>query len=107
MSYYLLQVAYTPESLAKQIKLPQNVANRTKKVIESLGGKLLCTYYSFGKYDLVQVMEFPDNTGAASVAIAAAAGGALKASEITPLMTVEEGMDAFKKAAVAKYKPPV
>ena len=107
MAYYMLQIAYTPESLAYQIKNPRNVVKRAKELIESLGGKLLCTYYSFGKYDLVQIMEFPDNTSAASQAIAAAAGGAFKATKITVLMTVEEGLDAFKKAAVAKYKPPV
>lgn len=107
MPYYMLQTAYTPESLASQIKNPQNVVNRTGAVIESLGGKLLCSYYSFGEYDLVQVMELPDNVSAASVVIVAAAGGALQASRTTVLMTVEEGLDAFKKAATAKYKPPV
>jgi uncharacterized protein with GYD domain len=107
MAYYMLQTAYTPESLAYQIKTPQNVVKRTGTVIGNLGGKLICTYYSFGEYDLVQIMELPGNSSAASVAIIAAAGRALKASKITPLMTVEEGLDAFDKAANAKYKPPV
>jgi len=107
MAYYMLQTAYTPESLAYQIKNPQNVVKRTETVIRNLGGKLLCTYYSFGEYDLVQIMELPDNASAASLAIIGAAGRALKASKITALMAVEEGLDAFKKAANAKYKPPV
>jgi uncharacterized protein with GYD domain len=107
MAYYMLQVAYAPESLAAQMKNPRDVVKRTKAVIESLGGKLECTYYCFGKYDLVQIMEFPDNVGAASVTITAAAGGAINASKITPLMTPAEGMQAFKKAATVKYKPPV
>ena len=107
MAYYMLQTAYTPESLAYQIKNPQNVVKRTETVIRNLGGKLLCTYYSFGEYDLVQIMELPDNASAASLAIIGAAGRALKASKITALMAVEEGLDAFNKAANAKYKPPV
>jgi uncharacterized protein with GYD domain len=107
MAYYMLQTAYTPESLAYQIRNPQNVVKRTETVIGNLGGKLLCTYYSFGEYDLVQIMELPDNTSASSVAIIASAGRALKATKITPLMSVEEGLDAFKKAANAKYRPPV
>lgn len=107
MAYYLLQVAYTPESLASQMKNPQDVVARTKAVIESLGGKLLSTYYSLNEYDLVQTMECPDNLSAASVAIVAASGGALKAVKVTPLLTVEEGVKAFKKATDAKYKPPV
>jgi len=103
----MLQTAYKPESLASQEKHPHNVVRRTGAVIKSLGGKLLCTYYSFGEYDLVQIMECPDNVSAASVAIVAAAGGALKANKITTLMSVEEGLAAFKKATTAKYKPPV
>jgi uncharacterized protein with GYD domain len=107
MAYYMVQTAYSPESLAHQIRNPQNVVKRTGAVIGNLGGKIVCTYYSFGEYDLVQIMELPDNASAASVAIIAAAGRAIKASKITALMTVEEGLDAFSKAANAKYKPPV
>ena len=107
MAYYMLQVAYSPESLAHQIKNPQNVAERTRAVVERLGGRLESTYYAFGEYDLIQIIEFPDNVSAASLAIAAAAGGALKAAKTTPLMTAEEGMEAFKKAAGANYQPPV
>ena len=107
MAYYMLQAAYTGESLSHQIKNPENVTERTRAVIERLGGRLESTYYAFGEYDLVQIIELPDNVGAASVAIAAAAGGAVKAIKTTPLMTVEEGMEAFKKAAGAEYQPPV
>ena len=107
MAYYMLQVAYSPASLTSQMKNPRDVVARTKAVIESLGGKLLSTYYSFGEYDLVQIMECPDNVSAASVALVAASGGALKASKTTTLMTVEEGLSALKKAATVKYKPPV
>lgn len=107
MAYYMLQVAYTPGSLASQIKNPQSVVDRTGAVINSLGGKLLCSYYSFGEYDLVQIIEIPDNVSAASVALVAASGGALKATRTTVLMTVEEGFEAFKKAAAVKYEPPL
>jgi uncharacterized protein with GYD domain len=106
MAYYLLQVAYTPESFASQMKNPQNVVERTKSVIESLGGKLLSTYYAFGEYDLVQTMECPDSVSAAAVAMVAAAGGAIKATKIIPLLSVEEGQKALKKAATIKYKAP-
>ena len=63
--------------------------------------------YSFGEYDLVQIMEFPDNTGAASVAIVSQAGGALTARKTTVLMSVEEKLVAFKKGAISKYKAPL
>jgi len=107
MAFYMYQVAYTPESLASQTRNLENVVNRTKALIESLGGKLVCTYYSFGEYDILQIIEYPDNVSAASHAIVVASGGAVKASKITPLMTVEEGSEAFLKAVAARYAPPV
>jgi hypothetical protein len=48
----------------------------------------------------------PDNVSAAGVSIAAAAGGAVKAIKTTPLMTVQESMEAMRKAGQAGYRPP-
>jgi uncharacterized protein with GYD domain len=107
MAYYLVQIAYTPESLATQIRNPQSVVERSGALIESLGGKLLCTYYAFGEYDLVQIVDMPDNVSAASLSVAAASGGAMRDFKTTVLMTVDEGMTAFRNAATATYEPPV
>ena len=38
-------------------------------------------YYSFGKYDVVVIVEMPDNVSAAAIVIAAVAGGALKGQQ--------------------------
>jgi hypothetical protein len=53
-------------------------------------------------------MEAPDNVSAAGLSMAVSAGGALKAIKTTPLMTIEEGIQAMKKgaAAAASYAPP-
>jgi uncharacterized protein with GYD domain len=32
---------------------------KAKQVIESLGGKILCMYYTFGRYDFVVVIDMP------------------------------------------------
>ena len=37
--------------------------------------------------------------------VAVSAGGACKTVKTTPLLTIEEGMDAMKKAATCGYKP--
>jgi uncharacterized protein with GYD domain len=104
--YYLYQSAYTPEAWAAQIKNPQDVRERTQAIIEQLGGRVIGTWYAFGEYDTVSIAEFPDNVGFATVAIAFAAGGALKAAKTTPLLTVEEGLEALKNAKGAPYQPP-
>jgi uncharacterized protein with GYD domain len=63
-------------------------------------------YFAFGEYDIVGILDMPANADAAAFAIAANAGGAIKSIKTTPLMTIEEGIGAMKKAAVAGYVPP-
>jgi uncharacterized protein with GYD domain len=106
VAYYMLQVAYTPEAWAAQVKNPQNRLEATRPMVERLGGKIEGYWYAFGEYDVVVVFQGPDNVSAAAGAIAAAAGGAVKAIKTTPLMTVEEGIAAMRKAAEAGYRPP-
>lgn len=105
MPKYLLQVGYTPESFAAQIKNPQNRVQAITPAVEKLGGKVETAYYTFGKYDVVVILEFPDNTAAAAFAISVAAGGACRALKTTPLMTIDEGIKAIKAAGGTGYKP--
>lgn len=106
MPAYLLQVAYTSEAWAAQLKSPGNRIEAVRPVIEKLGGKVESAYYAFGEYDLVAIIQFPDNVSASAFSLAAAAGGAVKAIKTTPLVTVEEGISAMRKAAGAGYRPP-
>jgi uncharacterized protein with GYD domain len=106
MPHYLLQVAYTPDAWAAQLKNPQNRIEAIRPAVEGLGGKIECAYISFGEYDIVAVLDMPDNVSAAAFSIAASAGGAVKAAKTTPLMTMEEGIAAMRKGAAAGYRPP-
>ena len=105
MPKYLLQAAYTPESFATQVKNPQNRVQAITPAVEKLGGKVETAYYTFGKYDIVVILEFPDYTAAAAFAISVAAGGACRALKTTPLMTIDEGIKAIKAAGGTGYKP--
>jgi len=104
--HYLLQAAYTPDAWAAQLKSPQNRAEAIRPAIERLGGRIECAYLAFGEYDIVIVVDMPDNMSTAAFSIAAAAGGAVKAIKTTPLMTLEEGIEAVRKAGTAGYRPP-
>ena len=106
MARYLFQAAYTPEAWAAQINNPQNRVEALRPVIERLGGRLESAYYAFGDYDVIFIVEVPDNVSAAALSLAANAGGALRAVKTTPLMTIEEGMEALRKAGGAGYRPP-
>lgn len=108
MARYLLQVSYTPEAWAAQLKDPQNRAEAFKPVLDSVGARIECLYYAFGEYDLAGVIEAPDNVSIAACSLAFSAGGALKAVKTTPLMTIEEGLEAMRQGfrAFQNYKPP-
>jgi uncharacterized protein with GYD domain len=78
-----------------------------KKSVENLGGTFTGSWMSFGDYDLVMLLEMPNNVSAAALAIAAAAGGSLKAIKTTPLLTIEQALSALKKAGKSGYTPVV
>ena len=101
MAHYLVQLSYTPESFAAQLKEPRNRIEAVTPVLEKLGGRFTAAYYSFGEADIVFTAEFPDNVSAAAASLAFSAGGAVKSIKTTPLMTIEEGMNALRKASVA------
>lgn len=105
MPHYLLQAAYTPECWDVLVKNPQNRFEAIRPAIEKLGGKILNGWFSFGEYDVVLTLEMPDNVNAAAIAMAFAAGGALKSAKTTPLLTAEEGLEALRKAATSGYRP--
>jgi len=106
MAYYLVQAAYTAEAWAAMVKDPQNRTEVIRPVIEQLGGSLVGTWFAFGEYDVVAIIQMPDNVSAAALSLAASAGGAAKTLKTTPLMTMEEGMAAMRQAAGAGYRPP-
>jgi uncharacterized protein with GYD domain len=105
MPSYLVQVSYSSEALAALIANPQDRTEVVKKVAKKLGGKIHGAWLSFGDYDLVMVMEMPDNVSAAAIALASAAGGSCKTVKTTPLLTIKEGLEALEKAATSGYKP--
>ena len=106
MARYLFQLGYTPEAWAAQLRNPQNRIEAVAPTVERLGGRIESSYYAFGDYDLVGVLELPDNVSATAFAMAVLAGGAVKTYKTTPLMTIEEGIEAMRKGAEAGYRQP-
>ena len=108
MALYMYQAAYTSESWAAQVKNPQNRVEAVgRQACEAVGGKLVGGWLCFGDYDLVIIADVPNVESMAAIALAIAAGGAIKSSMTTVLMTGTQGVEALKKAdAVAKtYRP--
>ena len=106
MPMYLTRFSYTPETWARLAKNPEDRRDAAKSYIESVGGKLHGFWYAFGEYDAYNLWEAPDNVSMAAVALAISSGGALSKFETTVLMTVEETLEALKRAGSVGYRPP-
>ena len=106
MAFYLTRFSYTPETWARLTKKPEDRRVAARKYIESVGGKLHGFWYAFGSCDGYTLWEAPDNVSMAAVAIALGGGGALSKTETTPLLTVEETLDALGRARAIAYRPP-
>jgi uncharacterized protein with GYD domain len=56
-----------------------------------------------GEYDAVLIVDLPNLESMAGLALAVAAGGSIKTSKITPLISGDEGVQALRNATtVAK-----
>ncbi|MBF8262246.1 MAG: GYD family protein [candidate division NC10 bacterium] len=106
MPLYLSRFSYTSETWARLIGNPEDRRKAAQTYIESVGGKLHGFWYAFGPHDGYTLWEAPDNVSMAAVALAITAGGALNSLETTVLLTVDETMDALRKAKLVQYQPP-
>lgn len=104
--FYLTRFSYTPETWARLMKNPEDRRVAARKYIESVGGKLHGFWYAFGAFDGYCLWEAPDNVSMAAVGLAITGGGALSKFETTPLLTVEETLDALRLAQKIGYQPP-
>jgi uncharacterized protein with GYD domain len=106
MPLYLTKFSYTPETWARLIENPEDRRKAAEAYIESVGGKLHGFWYGFGTHDGYDLWEAPDNVSIAAVVLAISAGGALSSIETTVLMTVDETLDALRKARQVQYQAP-
>jgi uncharacterized protein with GYD domain len=106
MPLYLTKFSYTPETWARLLGSPEDRRAAAQEYIESVGGKLHGFWYAFGDHDGYNLWEAPDNVSMAAVALAITGGGALSSLETTLLLTVEETMEALRKAGQIGYRAP-
>jgi uncharacterized protein with GYD domain len=105
MPFFLHQISYTSEAIARLIANPQDRLEAVRGPIEKLGGKIKDSYFAFGPSDVVLITEMPDNVSAAAIALAFSGGGSVRSCQTTALMTTAEAIDAMRKAGTCGYKP--
>lgn len=106
MALSMIQFSYRSDTVGKLLKNPEDRSIAVKQLIESLGGKMLAFYFSFGDYDGIVIADMPDNVSSlATTMVSFAAGGTAKL-KTTILITIEEAMAAMRKAAGLKLEQP-
>ena len=106
MPLYLVQASYSPQATAAMIKSPQDRAAAMRPVIKRMGGKLVGLWFAFGEFDVVAIVEAPDNISAAALSMAIGAKGSVSAFRTTPLVSTADAVAAMKMARGAGYQPP-
>ena len=106
MPMYLSRFSYTPEAWSRLIENPEDRRAAATEYIESVGGKLHGFWYAFGEHDGWNLWEAPDNVSMAAVAMALGGGGAISSLETVVLLTVEDAMEAMRKAGSIRYRAP-
>ena len=106
MAFYMTQAAYTAEAWATMTKNPQDRSVAVRELAQKLGGRLIGLYFCFGEYDVVALTDMPDDTAALATSLAAVSPGHLKAIKTTKLFTVEETMEAMRKAGSLAFQGP-
>ncbi len=106
MAHYLIQASYSKEGIGDLIANPQDRAAAVRPVVEGLGGKIERFYFAFGEHDAIVVVELPDNVSAAALAMAVGGSAGISSYKTTPLLTMDEAMEAMRKASGTGYRSP-
>src|SRR6266446_3009495 len=97
MAKYMIHGSYSVDGIKGVLK--EGGSSRRAAVdaaTKALGGKLEAFYFSFGKNDVVGIVDAPDNVTAAAFSMAIAATGTVRTETIV-LLTPEEIDQAAKK----------
>ncbi len=104
MAKYLIEASYTAEGLkGLQKDKASGRQAAVAKTFASVGGKVESMYYMLGDYDVMLIVDVPDNVAVASVALKVCASGLVR-TKTTPLLTVEEADRALKGSV--EYRAP-
>ena len=101
-----VEIQLHPGDLGPADRRNPKTAARLPAYIESVGGSLHGFWYAFGSHDGYTLWEAPDNVSMAAVALAIGGGGALSSLETTVLLSVDETIEALRKAEGISYRAP-
>ena len=107
--YYLFQWKYKDEAIKAMVEGPQDRPAELRKAVEAFGGRVHQFFFTFGDYDGISIVEFPNNEKCAACALTLTGAGANSILRTTVLLTANEGQAAMLQASSVQsgYRPPV
>ena len=105
MSFYLVRFGYSPDTWAALVQNPQDRRDLLAARIFGMGGRLHGFWYCLDEHDGFAITEFPDDVSAAAH-VAIEASGAFDHLDATPVLTVEEMVEAMERANDFAYAKP-
>ena len=94
MPHYILLINWREQGISK-IKESPDRYNSFKTSVEKAGGKLIGGYYTFGEYDVVIVIEAPNDETVMSLMLKVGSAGNVRTKTLKAF-SAEEGFGIIK-----------
>jgi len=88
MPIFVIMGSLTEKGI-KSIKDAGKRQKQAEEIIKSVGGKLLCLYYTFGKYDWISIVEGPSLEAAMKALFIFGQGGTNRTRTLVALTSEE------------------
>lgn len=107
MPTFIVQGRFSRDAIRGLIARPEDRAEAVRRLMESIGGRLIGYYVTFGPKDFLVIVEAPDALDMAAVAVAVAGSGGVEGFETTLALPSAEAKEAFARAGrvAAAYRP--
>jgi uncharacterized protein with GYD domain len=88
LSHYILLINWTEQGISK-IKESSDRYNSFKASLEKAGGKLVGGYYTFGEYDVVIIIEAPNDEAVMSLMLKVGSAGNVRTKTLKAFVADE------------------
>jgi uncharacterized protein with GYD domain len=95
LSHYILLINWTEQGISKIKESAADRYSSFKSSVEKAGGKLIGGYYTFGEYDMVIIIEAPNDETVMSLLFKVGPAGNARTKTLKAF-TAEEGMKIIK-----------
>lgn len=106
MAKYLVLFTFKGETLRSFMKKPTDRATAVGEAAKSVGGRLESYYWMLGQYDGLAILDLPDSTAAAKLAVSVSSTGAFTHLETHELFSSADVLQLMRGSADIEYVAP-